>query len=167
MSGPSLSEQPRVARGYQVVALATVVTGALDYVIASTGVLLPTSQGAGQACIDWRSGDWAIYQKPLYWRLRAQVWTSGTAAPGQTCHVSMFAASPSGANAGAVILGTEVPNIRGASVPLSLGTTVYELTTPTVLAPADGLYVPILHSGAAWAANSGAIVVGGLEVFVR
>lgn len=167
MAGASLSELPRPLRQFQLVALATVVTGANDYVLGSTGLLAVTSQGAGQAALDWRLVDWQPYIKPMYWRLRVRAYTGGAAAPGQDVYTTLYAVAATAANAGAVALGAEVPGARSALTNLALSTTAYDLTGPTIPVPADGLYAAVLHSNAAWAANSGAILTGALDVFAR
>lgn len=167
MAGAALSELPRPLRTIALVGLAATVPGAGDFVMGQTGLLTVGSANAGQAVMDYRAADWTPYIKPMYWRLRIYASTTGAAAPAQDCYVTVYAVTPSGATAGAVVLGNEVAGIRGALRNLALVTTTYELTGPTVPAPADGQYVAILHSNAAWAANSGAILAGSLDVFAR
>jgi hypothetical protein len=167
LAGASVSDQPRPMRPFSIVGLATIVTSATDFVIASTGLLAITSQGAGQGVFDWRNVDWTLYLKPQLWRLRVQCYTSGTAAPGQSVYATLYEAVPSVANAGAITLGNEVAGARGPTTTLSLAGVRYDLTGPQANAPADGLYVPILHANAAWAANSGALITGAAEVLAR
>ena len=167
MAGVALSELPRPLRAFALVGLATVVTGAADYVYGSTGLLAVTSQGAGQAMMDWRVVDWQPYIKPMYWRLRTRILNTGTAAPGQDVYTTVYAAHASTANAGAVILDAEVAGARSQLITLTGVGTAYELTGPTFAAPADGTYVAVLHANAAWAANSGAVLVGTVDVFAR
>jgi hypothetical protein len=167
MAGPALSDQPRAIRRISSVALATVVTGAVDYVIGQTGLLLPTSQGAGQATFRWTQLDWGLYLKPLLWRVQLYATTTGTAAPGQSVYVSLWDWTPSAANAGAIVLGSELVGSRGPTVALSAAGTTYTLTTPEVSVPADGLYVPVLHANAAWAAGSGAMLNGSVDILAR
>lgn len=167
MAGASLTEQPRIFRALALLGQAATVNAAADYAMGLTDIQLPTNANAGRGAVDWRAGDWQVYLKPLYWRLRVQVRTSGPAAPGQDVYCTVYSCAPSGVTAGAVLLGTEIPNARGAVTQLALVTTTYELTTPTFAAPADGWYIPVLHSNAAWAATSGCNVQGALEVWSR
>lgn len=167
MAGTTLTELPRPLRTIAIVALATIVTSATDFVVGSTGLLPISSQGAGQAGMEWRLDDWQPYLKDVYWRVRMRITTSGTAAPGQDVYGTIYNISPSGANAGAITLGAEVPGARTALTNLALTTTTYSVIGPTTPVPADGLYGLVLHSNAAWAANSGAIITGAVDVFAR
>jgi hypothetical protein len=164
VSGSQLSDQPRIFRGLAHSSGAQAAN--TDYIFVTTGFQVATSSNGGQGAVDWRAVDWRIYDKALYWRLRLWMRTHGV-APATTVYVTAYAATASLTTNGAVVLGAEVPGMRGPTVELAAAGAAYELTTPMAAAPADGMYVPVFHTNAAWAAGSGALATGALEVFAR